>query len=143
MKYQEIADRSGFGLSKVKQDKARGKFDPDDEQSVAAYIEAIGAQSAPTPQPEGDQIPADHADYVDEHTLSADKGWIGSRDHLLSLPIGTVYRGFRTLNVEICEDRTGKFMKFYPSSLGANERLRTVEEVAETVDTFRKIFSRS
>ncbi len=57
--------------------------------------------------------------FVDTHTKSDNKGWEGSREHLLTLPVGTVYRGFLNITVTIMEDPMGnKYFKMMPKALG-------------------------
>ena len=133
MKYSEIAELTGKSVPSVKMDAQRGKFDKSDEASVSQYLEECvqNPESAPDQPAESstvetippvipsDESPAadDHSDYVDTHTKSSNKGWEGSRDHLLSLPVGTIYRGFTNILVEIVEDDFGnKHMKQYPAS---------------------------
>ena len=90
-----------------------------------------------TPQPPVTAKATAPEKYVDEHTRSSDKGFKGSREHLMGLPVGSLYR-FRAVGVEICEDRGGKFMKMFPSTGG--EPMRTKADRDETVAVFKKVF---
>jgi hypothetical protein len=92
-----------------------------------------------TPQPPVTAEATAPEKYVDEHTRSADKGFEGSREHLMGLEVGTVYRGFKAICVEVCLDTYGeKVLKMYPRSGG--EPMRTQAERDETVAVFRKVF---
>ncbi len=132
MKQADIAEKTGYSISKVKIDSHRGKFDPKDSASIERYISAAHGNTQELPGTEGDSKLAGStpvrvvekkeskpSEFVDKHTKSEDKGWEGSREHLLSLPVGTVYRGFSNIVVTVMEDVLGnKYMKMMPKTCG-------------------------
>ena len=137
MTQAEIAEAANVSLAKVKADTRRGKLDKSDPESVDDYIMAMTGQipsdqpkqpaesatdesilpNSPSVEPSSTSSePVDLSEYVDTRTISSDKGYEGSIEHLLSLPVGTIYKGFKHITVEICADEEGsKFIKQYPA----------------------------
>jgi len=132
VKYSEIAERSGHSITKVQKDSQRGKFDKDDLKSVEAYCirdgnclpvcecgNAVIMETARTPRNNAEPAKGSSAD-------------------LLTMPVGTMYRGYKHLVVEVCEDRRGKFLKLFPVS--GNYPMRTRGDRDEIIATFKRVF---